>query len=271
MRSIWGGAQLAPAEFCVFLEVSRFEGALYCHLLAFNPVLLCLVVLAQLEFQTNGLCGWSSPCAVFPRSSSLRYLVLDVRWLEFRAPNIMMTDLREFLRIMALCVVSAISYGIVHDQFTAHLCIEYFTVAHPPVFTTTSPWLLGLGWGVIATWWVGGILGVMLALSACGGSWSKVKAGELVKPVLILMAATALAALVCGATGYLLFKAHRIGIAGWEEDIPVEKQAAFSADMWSHLASYAAGLLGGITLSIRTLWIRWRTSRTNRQGRVSTS
>jgi hypothetical protein len=29
-------------------------------------------------------------------------------------------------------------YGIVHDQVTARVCVEYFTVGHPPVFQTNS-------------------------------------------------------------------------------------------------------------------------------------
>ncbi len=172
-----------------------------------------------------------------------------------------MTDLREFIRILLLCVVASVAYGIVHDQFTAHLCVEYFTVAHPPVFATTSPLLQGLGWGVIATWWVGAFLGLVLALSArVGGRW-KLKASELVRPVFLLMAVTALTATACGLTGYLLFKAHRIGIAGWEDAIPPEKHAAFSADIWSHLASYGMGFAGGLFLCAQTLWRRWRLSR----------
>lgn len=61
----------------------------------------------------------------------------------------------EFLKIVALCISASVLYGIVHDQITARICVEYFTVFHPPVFATTSPTLLGFGWGVIATWWAG--------------------------------------------------------------------------------------------------------------------
>jgi hypothetical protein len=57
----------------------------------------------------------------------------------------------ESLKIILVCVASAILYGIIHDQFTARICIEYFTVFHPPIFATQSPTLLGIGWGVIAT------------------------------------------------------------------------------------------------------------------------
>lgn len=72
----------------------------------------------------------------------------------------------QAIRIILLCICSAIFYGIVHDQITARICVEYFTIGHPPVFNTDSPTLLGFGWGVIATWWVGLILGLPLSLAA---------------------------------------------------------------------------------------------------------
>jgi hypothetical protein len=72
----------------------------------------------------------------------------------------------ESLKILILSIAAAILYGIIHDQFTARICIEYFTVFHPPVFRTQSPTLLALGWGVIATCWVGAFLGLLLILAA---------------------------------------------------------------------------------------------------------
>lgn len=64
------------------------------------------------------------------------------------------------------------AYGVLHDLVTAHVCVEYFTVGHPQLFEfeTDSPTLLALGWGVVATWWVGAGLGVPLALVARVGS-----------------------------------------------------------------------------------------------------
>ena len=56
--------------------------------------------------------------------------------------------------IILRSVLAAAGYGIIHDQITARICLEYFTIGHTPVFATTSPTLLALGWGVIATWWL---------------------------------------------------------------------------------------------------------------------
>jgi len=65
----------------------------------------------------------------------------------------------EHFKIILLCLAAALVYRILHDQITARVCVEYFTVFHPPIFATHSPTLLALGWGVIATWWVGLLLG----------------------------------------------------------------------------------------------------------------
>jgi hypothetical protein len=53
----------------------------------------------------------------------------------------------ENLKIILLCVAAAIEYGVAHDQITARVCLEYFTVFHPPVFATQSPTALAFGWG----------------------------------------------------------------------------------------------------------------------------
>ena len=65
----------------------------------------------------------------------------------------------QSLVIVLMCVIAAVSYGIAHDQVTARVCVEYFTVGHPTMFDTDDPTRLGLGWGIIATWWVGLLLG----------------------------------------------------------------------------------------------------------------
>ena len=65
----------------------------------------------------------------------------------------MRTDVLESLKIVGLCIAAAIVYGILHDQITARICVEYFSVAHPPVWGgIDDPTLLAFTWGVIATW-----------------------------------------------------------------------------------------------------------------------
>src|SRR5882724_11791197 len=113
----------------------------------------------------------------------------------------------QFLLIVILTIASAVCYGIVHDQVTARVCVEYFTIGHPPVFNTDSPTLLALGWGVIATWWVGLLLGIPAALVSRLGSWPKYTAARLMRSVCCLMVLMGFASLVAGLAGYFVASA----------------------------------------------------------------
>ena len=104
----------------------------------------------------------------------------------------------QSVRIILFCIAAAVSYGIVHDQVTARVCVEYFTIGHPPVFAPKDPTLLGIGWGILATWWVGLLLGLPLAVAARAGRRPKRSAASLVQPVLCLFGVTAACALIAG-------------------------------------------------------------------------
>src|SRR5437667_12448595 len=94
----------------------------------------------------------------------------------------------EFLKIVAIGVLAAVSYGIVHDQVTARVCVEYFTIGHPPLIASTSRMFLGLAWGVVATWWVGLRLGFILAVAARLGARPKLAVARLTPLILRLLA-----------------------------------------------------------------------------------
>jgi len=159
----------------------------------------------------------------------------------------------EFAKIVLLSVVAAVCYGIAHDQVTARICVEYFSVFHPPVFPTASPTLLALGWGVIATWWLGAFLGVVLAISARFGARRRITARDLVRPVLRLLAVMALSAILFGTTGYVLARRGLIAPPRWvTERLDRGSYNAFMADWWAHNASYAAATLGGVLLCVIT-------------------
>src|SRR5215467_8644792 len=157
----------------------------------------------------------------------------------------------ETLKIIFACIAGAIIYGIVHDQITARICIEYFTVFHPPVFVTQSPTLLGLGWGIIATWWVGLLLGLLLALSARAGSRPKLSAAQQIRPIARLLLVTACCALIGGLTGFVLTSHGFFAEPDWiAPPLVSSSYPAFVADWCAHSASYASGFVGGITLCI---------------------
>lgn len=165
----------------------------------------------------------------------------------------------RFLAIILLCIVGAVLYGIIHDQITARICVEYFTIGHPPVFNTDNPTLLGLGWGVIATWWVGLILGILLALAARVGSWPKLEARRLIFPLMMVLLMMGVLAFIAGLLGHVAATHHRIVLfEPLASSVPADRHVAFLTDLCAHLASYAAGFVGGIALCVWVLISRAR-------------
>lgn len=161
--------------------------------------------------------------------------------------------MQSFL-IVLLCIGAAVLYGIVHDQITARICVEYFTVGHPPIYIAGArpihdPTTLGIVWGVIATWWVGVIIGIPLAIAARGGELPKRSAGSLVRPLAKLLAIMGALAALAGVIGWLLARSGALTLDAWfASQIPPEHHVGFIVDIWAHLASYLSGFVGGILL-----------------------
>ena len=156
----------------------------------------------------------------------------------------------EALKIIALCVLAGALYGVIHDQITVRVCLEYFTVYHPDIFHTHSPTLLALGWGVLATWWVSLILGIFLAIVARAGSSPKATAADLTPKLLRLLVVMALCAVVAGIIGYFL---QGFGMEYYATNIPKQIRHTFYADLWAHNVSYLSGFVGGIVICI-SVW-----------------
>jgi len=170
----------------------------------------------------------------------------------------------EVLKIVAFATCAAITYGILHDQITAHWCVEYFTIAHPPIFPTSSPVLLAIGWGIIATWWVGLSLGLVLAFAAQFGRAPTIPLRMLRRPIILLMLVCGGVALAAGLSGAVLVGSQVAAVPGmWGAVIPESKHVAFSAAAYAHLASYASGAIGGLFLILRTAWLRSRIAKMN--------
>jgi hypothetical protein len=163
----------------------------------------------------------------------------------------------QFVGIVLLCLVAAVTYGIVHDQVTARVCVEYFTVGHPPIFGTDDPTLLGIGWGILATWWVGLILGFPLAVVARIGSRPRRSACSLVRPVLWLLAAMAAFAFAAGVAGWLLARQGVVLVGPIGRQLPADRHTPYLADLWAHSASYLVGFVGGVVVIVQV----WRSRR----------
>jgi hypothetical protein len=167
--------------------------------------------------------------------------------------------IRQAVETVLLSTGASVLYGILHDQVTARVCVEYFTVGHPPVFGTDDPTLLGLGWGVIATWWMGLLLGIWLAVVAQVGRRPVVPPGALVRPIAVLLAVMGISALCAGLAGWAAGSSGLIQLpARLAARLPPESEVPFLADLFAHNASYAVGLVGGITLIVRISFSRSR-------------
>lgn len=164
----------------------------------------------------------------------------------------------QWLAIVVLSIVACITYGTIHDQITARICVEYFTIGHPRILPTDDPTTLGFVWGIVATWWVGVILGVPLATLARIGSRPKMTAGALVRPIATLFAFSAILAVLAGLVGYIAASMGWVWLVGpIAESVPQEKHVAFLVDLWAHSASYLGGFVGS---SILMVWV-WQSRR----------
>lgn len=157
----------------------------------------------------------------------------------------------QFLRIVLLTILAAIVYGEVHDQVTAHVCVEYFSIGHPRVIESQSPVDLAMIWGVVATWWVGLILGIPLAICCRAGGRPKLTAAQLIKPISVLLAGMGVLASIAGVAGYIAARHSAVQLLEpLKSDVPADARVRFLADYAAHLASYAGGFLGGIALCV---------------------
>ncbi len=155
----------------------------------------------------------------------------------------------EFIKIVALAVLAAVAYGIAHDMVTAHVCVEYFSVAHPPVIGPSPPFVYALVWGVIATWWVGLPLGVMLAFVACVGRYNKLRTVVLLKPLRWFLGVQLVLSMSAGMVGYILASQGSFTLRKtMAAKIDAARHARFAFDLFAHNAAYAIGGLGGLVL-----------------------
>jgi hypothetical protein len=167
----------------------------------------------------------------------------------------------QFFAIIFLCVDAAILYGILHDQVTVRICIEYFTIGHPPIFSTDDPTMLAISWGILATWWVGFLFGLPLAVVARVGNRPKRDVGSFIRPFAVLLAVMAACALLAGIVGWLLAHFGVVFLTGpLASKVPADKHVPFIADLWAHNASYLVGFLGGIVILVKTWRSRFRSS-----------
>lgn len=159
------------------------------------------------------------------------------------------------IKIIGFSVLAACLYGVIHDQITIRLCPEYFTIAHPPLFHTSSLTLLACCWGIAATAGIGPIVGYLLAIVSQGGVAARLSLAQLVPPVSRLLIVMGLSAFVAGVTGYWLSRQGWLTMPSFlSVTIPPIRHDRFMAAWFAHGASYLVGLTGSAILCYR-LWV----------------
>lgn len=164
--------------------------------------------------------------------------------------------LENSVKIVSFCLAAAIGYGILHDQVTVRVCPEYFTVAHPHIEGVTNLSWIALLWGIIATWWLGLSMGILLSVAANFGSAPICSFRALVRPIFTLLFVMSISALFAGVVGYGLAACNiitpSISLPGITERLYYPR---YIADVFAHGTSYLTGCLGGITIVIQT-WMK---------------
>jgi hypothetical protein len=166
--------------------------------------------------------------------------------------------------IVLMSILAAVVFGIIHDQITARVCIEYFTVAHPKVVESEDPTVLGLVWGIVATWWTGLLLGIPLAIAARVGSRPKYSVRTLRQPVLVVLGLMAMFALITGIISYVIGSMGTIILplpGPMKDRIPAQKWPAFQACAFAHTMSYFVAFIGG-GMTIAWVWVSRKRLRT---------
>lgn len=168
-------------------------------------------------------------------------------------------------KIVLLSVALAVTYGILHDQITVRICREYFTIGHPLIFGDQPSTILAILWGVVATWWMGLFLGVLLAIAATAGPYKMPTLGALTIRMLKLLGVMAGSAIASGFVGFALASSGHTALNSPWSDMPDSRQAGFIADGFAHTASYGVGFIGGLAIAVQT----WRLRRMEQKNKSS--
>lgn len=162
----------------------------------------------------------------------------------------------NYAKIIIATVVLAILYGIIHDMITAHLCVEYFTIGHPTIIESTSPVALALVWGIIATWWVGLPLGILLAIVSQSGKRPVLPVKEVLRYAFFLLIAMFVIAAIFGTiAGFAAANGNLRLSDSYEALLPEKSRVYFMTAAWAHGASYLSGTIGTLIIS-RLMYIR---------------
>jgi len=153
-------------------------------------------------------------------------------------------------------------YGALHDQLSYTISPEYFTKMKFEQF-----WYADFGWpqrlyasevGFLASWWVGGIGGWLLARIGLDSFPKDVRRSYVARAFAIVFAS----AIIIGAAGLLLgaIVAHHSDLRGWkrwQNVLELQDLPSFVIVAYLHWASYLGALVGIMTAGVYV----WRADR----------
>lgn len=144
-------------------------------------------------------------------------------------------------------------YGILQDQVSARLCPEYFTVLHNPIPGLTDPTLLGIAWGFLGAAGGGVAMGYAAGLAATHGKAPPLTTRDLIRPMLLLMAAVGIVTTITGVSAHRHAEMFNIRLdPALDAVIPLDRQRAAFVVSCYHLAAYASAILGSVVMCV---WI----------------
>jgi hypothetical protein len=156
----------------------------------------------------------------------------------------------DFVGIVLMATLCAVVYGVLQDQLSIRISPAYFLKAHTKILETEDLTLVGLAWGVTATWWVGLALGFAVATFATYGPRAAYCPGRALRGMMRIMAGTGIATLAVGLIAYMMNWTSSVAFRF--VDLP-EEVRRFSAVQAAHNASYLAAPTLAVLL-IRQVW-----------------
>ena len=111
-----------------------------------------------------------------------------------------------------MAVGAAVTYGVINDQFLAHLCVQYFTIGHVDYTHTGRPEILAFEWGFLGSWWVGLTLGLFVAVVATVGPAPRLGPADFSPPLTWLLVAMFACSALAWSGAFILSSTHGVYI-----------------------------------------------------------
>lgn len=174
----------------------------------------------------------------------------------YRCDNIKHNDNKKNIQnvlLILICICVASLYGIVHDQLTYSISPEYYTkfkfyqfgIVNDPNSFIANPRQLAILVGIMATWWIGMIIGLVIGLICLAVAPSQIIIKTALKAILLIILITFLTGLLGLAYGYIVMKdLPKENFENWYLPKNIGNLSSFIMVGSMHNFSYAGGLIG---------------------------